>query len=251
MQIIKNKKLQTMPYRPQCNGQCECFNSTLISVIGTLPTEAKIRWQEHLPTLVHACNSSHSNTTGFSPFYLMYGRQPMLPDDVQFSVRTPGIVFSTSHSYIQKLQERLEWAYKLPQEISKKESECSKRRYDQNVKCTMLEPGDLVLDMKLSRESINLVINMPYWVIQCVGEHLLIYKVQLVGKNTKTRTLHRILLFPLTWKNENDEIQQNLKEKEPKLLLQKMKLLIMTIILPQINTQGSMKDQLLGVELRE
>ena len=61
---------------------------------GTLPTEAKINWQEQIPTLVHAYNGSHSNTTGFSPFYLMFGRHPMLPIGVQFCVRTPGMVAS-------------------------------------------------------------------------------------------------------------------------------------------------------------
>ena len=86
------------------------------------------------------------------------------------------------------------------QEISKKESEHSKQRYNQNVKCTNLEQGDHVLvTQKLSRESIKLVIvgKPPYQVIQHVGEYLPVYKVQLVGENTKTRTLHRNLLFPL------------------------------------------------------
>ena len=43
-----------MQYRPQCNGQCEHFNSTLISMIGALSMEFKIKWQEQLPPLVHA-----------------------------------------------------------------------------------------------------------------------------------------------------------------------------------------------------
>ena len=98
--LPKTKKLQTMPYWPQYNGQCEHFNLTLISMIRTLPIEAKIKWQEQLPTLVHAYNCSHSNATGFSPFYLMYGRQLMLPIDVQFGVRTPDIVASTSPGHI-------------------------------------------------------------------------------------------------------------------------------------------------------
>ena len=88
-----------MPYRPQCNGQYECFNSTLISMIGTLPTETKITWQEHLPTLIHAYNSICSNATGFSPFYLMYGGQPMLPINVQFGVRTPDSFFHITWLY--------------------------------------------------------------------------------------------------------------------------------------------------------
>ena len=31
----------TSPYHPETNGQCECFNATLISMLGTLPTHAK------------------------------------------------------------------------------------------------------------------------------------------------------------------------------------------------------------------
>ena len=82
-------------------------------MIGSLPIEVKIKWQEQLPTLVHAYNCCHSNATGFSPYYLLYRRQPMLPIDVHFGVRTPDIVASTSQGYIQKLQKRLDGAYKL------------------------------------------------------------------------------------------------------------------------------------------
>ena len=69
---------------------------------GTLPAEAKINWQEQIPTLVHAYNCSHSNVAGFNPFSLMYGRHPMLP--IKFGVQTPDIVVSTSHGYIHNLQ---------------------------------------------------------------------------------------------------------------------------------------------------
>ena len=43
-------------------------------MIGTLPIEANIKWQEQLPTLLNTYECSHSNVTGFSPFYLMYGQ---------------------------------------------------------------------------------------------------------------------------------------------------------------------------------
>ena len=92
-------------------------------MIGTLPTEAKFNWQEQLPTLVHAYNCSHSNATEFSPLYLMFGRHPMLPIDIQFGVRTPYIVVPTLHGYIQKLQRKLDWAYKTANEVIKKEFE--------------------------------------------------------------------------------------------------------------------------------
>ena len=193
------KKLRTTPYRPQYNGQCEHFNSTLISMIGTLPINAKVRWQKQVPPLVHAYTCSHSNMTGFSPYYLMYGRQPMLPTDVEFGVRTPDIVASTSQEYIQKLQKSLKWAYKIAQETSKKELEHSKRRYDQNIKCTKLEIGDLVLVRQKTFKGKHKISdrwkNNPYIIIQCVNEHLLVYKVQLVEGDTKIMTLHRNCYF--------------------------------------------------------
>ena len=126
--LSKTKKLQTMPYQPKCKGQCEHFNSTLISMIGILPIEGKIKWQEQLPTLVHAYNCSCSNVTGFSPFYLMYGRQPMLPIDIQFGVRTPNIVASTSPGYIQMLQKRLNWHIKLLRKLVRKNQNVQKEK---------------------------------------------------------------------------------------------------------------------------
>ena len=39
--LAEVKKLCTSPYHPETNGQCECFNATLISMLGTLPSHAK------------------------------------------------------------------------------------------------------------------------------------------------------------------------------------------------------------------
>ena len=39
--LAEVKKLHTSPYHPETNGQCECFNATLISMLGTLPSHAK------------------------------------------------------------------------------------------------------------------------------------------------------------------------------------------------------------------
>ena len=215
--------MQTTPYRPQCSGQCEHFNATLISIIGTLLTEAKINWQEQLSTVVHAYNCTHSNATGFSPFCLMFGRHPMLPIDVQFGVRTPDIAASTSHGYIQKLQRRLDWAYKVVNEVNKRESESSKKQYDWNVKCTKLDLGDLVLVRQKAFKQKHKINdrweNTPYCVIECTSRHLPVYKVQLVGEITRFRVLHRNLLFPLAMRNETDEKQQNVEEKEPELYI--------------------------------
>ena len=50
-ELVQVKKLHTSPYHPETNGQCECFNPTLINMLGTLPTYTKRNWQEWVTTL--------------------------------------------------------------------------------------------------------------------------------------------------------------------------------------------------------
>ena len=73
-QVAGVKKLHTSPYHPQTNGQCECFNSTLSNMLGTLTPEQKKDWKNHVSAMVHAYNCTKNAATGFSPYYLLFGR---------------------------------------------------------------------------------------------------------------------------------------------------------------------------------
>ena len=44
--IAQVKKIRTLGYHPQNNGQYEHFNVTLISMLGTLPEKPKSTWRE-------------------------------------------------------------------------------------------------------------------------------------------------------------------------------------------------------------
>ena len=59
-------------------AQCEGFNSTLISILGTLPEQGEWQRKDHIDTIVHVYNCTRSTTTGFSPYFLMFGRHPRL-----------------------------------------------------------------------------------------------------------------------------------------------------------------------------
>ena len=71
-------KTRTIPYHPMGNGMCERFNKTLLNMLGTLQEKQKSDWKSYFPALTHAYNAATHKSTGYAPFYLMYGRHPQL-----------------------------------------------------------------------------------------------------------------------------------------------------------------------------
>ena len=116
-----------------------------MSMLGTLPVHAKKNWPEWVSTLTHMYNATMCYSTGFSPFFLMYGRTPILPIDVEFGVALPDISHASQQNYAEKLKARLKWAYKVAEENSDCEAARPKKYYDQNFKCMKIVPGGLVL----------------------------------------------------------------------------------------------------------
>ena len=72
------------PYHPQSNGQVERIHQTLMGMIGKLDTSKKKRWPEHIDSICQAYNSTRSQVTGYSPYFLMFGRRPRIPVDLLF-----------------------------------------------------------------------------------------------------------------------------------------------------------------------
>ena len=75
------QKCRTTAYHTQCNGQVERLHQTLFHMIGKLAHNKKAQWEQHLPELLQAYNSTRSVVTSFSPHYLMLGRCPCLSVD--------------------------------------------------------------------------------------------------------------------------------------------------------------------------
>ena len=89
-----------------------------MSMLGTLPIHAKKNWPEWVSTLTHAYNATMCHATRFSPFFLMYGRIPILPIDIVFGVMIPDITHASCQNYAEKLKAHLKWAYKVVRENS-------------------------------------------------------------------------------------------------------------------------------------
>ena len=75
-------EVRTTPYHPQSNGAIERVHQTLRCMIAKLDNKRRRNWPDHLSSITHAYNSTRSQITGYSPYFLMMGRRPRLPVDL-------------------------------------------------------------------------------------------------------------------------------------------------------------------------
>ena len=202
------KKVHTTPYHPQGNGQCERFNSTLCNMLGTLSEEEKSDWKSHLGCMTHAYNCTKHASTTYSPYYLMFGRHPRLPIDIEFGLNKPNSSDNSSKSrYIQKLRRRLNYAFQKASKYSDQQAKKYKQGYDKSVKGPQLHENDLVLVKIVAHKGRHKLQDRwepeEYVVIEQPIAGTPVYKVKPVNGNN-VRTLHRNLLLPLGVKLEPD-----------------------------------------------
>ena len=200
-QLAGVQKLRTGPYHPQTNGQCERFNGKLLNMLGTLTPEQKKDWKGHVPALVHAYNCTRNATTGFSPYFLLFGREPRLPVDVEFGLQRGGQRGSPGESnYISQLRRRLSFAHKKAKCMAQKQQARHRGLYDLKCRGATLGVGDLVLVKQTAWKGRHKI--QDRWEsgeFQVVGQPtpgVPVYTVKSLAGG-RTKVLHRNLLLPM------------------------------------------------------
>jgi len=199
--LTKMDKSRTTPYHPMGNGQCERFNRTLLNMLGTLDSNGKKDWKSHVGPLVHAYNSTRHETTGYSPFFLMYGRHPRLPVDLAFGLEIEPSKVKSISEYTKSLRQRLRQAYDLASETVKKSQARQKGTYDLKARAAMLEVGDRVLVKIVSFDGKHKIADKweedVYVVLKQPNPEIPVFVVGRENGEGKKRTLHRNLLLPI------------------------------------------------------
>jgi len=167
-------------------------------MLKTLTETQKSNWKESLHKLVHAYNCTRCEVTGYSPFFLLFGRSPRLPVDMLFGLCTEAGP-SNKRDYVEKWKQGMEEAYAIANENAQKNAERSKKYYDTKVRSAVLQPGERVLIKNLTpRGGPGKLRN--YWedtihtVVRQMGSDLPIYEVRPENGRGRSRVLHRNLL---------------------------------------------------------
>ena len=105
------QKLRTSPYHAQTNGQVERMNQMIIRMIGKLEQDKKARWSEHLPEMLAAYNGTCSAVTGYSPYFLLFGRESRMPVDCLFPTLRDSPHQAKMEVSVAAMQKRLKEAF--------------------------------------------------------------------------------------------------------------------------------------------
>ena len=205
-------KVRTTAFHPQSNGSVERVHQTLMRMIGKLDSSRHKNWPEHIGSVCYAYNATRSQISGYSPYYLMYGRRPRLPVDLLFPTSRKLPVVAGVADYVTALYERLREAVRNAKAISAQEARRYKRNYDKRCGAVELRAGDKVLVRADAytgqRRKLKNRWGSVLWTVERpVAEGIPTYIV----KNDSTgdvETLHRARL--LLWISE-DEVEEGIR----------------------------------------
>jgi len=81
--------LETTAYHQQCNGKTERFNKFLCKSIATMLNASQTNWDELMHDCIFIYRTTVSRVLDDSPFFMLYARDPILPQDLVYPLKRP------------------------------------------------------------------------------------------------------------------------------------------------------------------
>ena len=143
--LLQIDKFQTTAYKPSTNGQIERWHRTLNLMLGKVVAENQKDWDDHLPFVLCAYRAARHESTGFSPNFLVLGRELMAPIDIVCGPpESERIHYENASDFVEKRQRMMEGAFRLVRQALKTSTERNKKYYDMKVRPNAFDIGQFV-----------------------------------------------------------------------------------------------------------
>lgn len=126
------------PYTPQIQGSTERYNGILVTAISHYVTTRPQDWSKYVQIVTFSYNSTVNISTGYTPFKLMFGYEPILPTDLSL------VPHDTDQDVLRNIKMINQVRQEMPS-IIRKAQERQKYYFDQNRRDLQLKVGDEVL----------------------------------------------------------------------------------------------------------
>lgn len=142
--LLDISKTRTTPYHPSSNGMIERFNRTLGGMIKSFVNQNATDWNVYINLLLSAYRSTPHPATGYSPNYMMFGREVNIPVDLIYRIPTVSDVPGNSTGYVDKLQQTFQHVYNMARHHLKENAERLKKDHDTRLTKNNYKTGSLV-----------------------------------------------------------------------------------------------------------
>ena len=147
--LCQCRGIRTSPYHPQANGTVERFHGTLKAMLKKVVRNHPSEWHRYLPALLFACREVPSESTGFSPFHLLFGREVrgplMLLKDTWTNKDQSDAEAKPLYPYLFELKNILAESGELAMQNSSAASQRNKKYYDKKTQDRKFSVGEEVL----------------------------------------------------------------------------------------------------------
>uniref|UniRef100_A0A9J7ZFV4 Gypsy retrotransposon integrase-like protein 1 n=1 Tax=Cyprinus carpio carpio TaxID=630221 RepID=A0A9J7ZFV4_CYPCA len=192
--LLKVQQLRTTVYHPQTDGLIERFNQTLKQMLRRVAAEDKRDWDQMLPYVLFGIREIPQASTGFTPFELLFDRQPRgLLDVAREAWEQQPAVHLTTIEHVREMRERIERVMPIVREHLVKAQQAQQRQYNRAAQPREFQRGDHVLVLVPTAACKFLATwQGPYTVTEKVGP--VTYRVRQPGRRREDQLYHINLL---------------------------------------------------------
>ena len=138
---------------PQCNGQVEKANGLVCAGLKKRLLRPLRRaagaWVEELPSVLWSLRTTPNVSTGYTPFFLLFGAEAVLPTDVRYSApRVTAYVELDAQKALEDAQDLLDEARDVALARSAVYQQSLRNYHSRRVRSRSFVEGDLVLRLK-------------------------------------------------------------------------------------------------------